>query len=164
MGAFEYGMAFRSWFGLSAASREGARIGASVGPVLGADCAILEAAAAALTSTSGNEVVTIKIFDTEPASGNVGAISTYRPLSSGAVDPSEGEILRCNTWVLTSPSTPWVETSRDNTGEDRDWLGVDVTYQHNWITGFLWWSGSVEWTNRSVMLLEPVNYGSAPAP
>ncbi len=164
MGAFEYGMAFRSWFGLSAASREGARIGASVGPVNGADCAILEAAAAALTSTSGNEVVTIKIFDTDPVSGNTGAMSTYRPLSSGAVDPGAGEILRCTTWVLTSPSTPWVETSRDNTGDSRDWLGVDVTYQHNWITGFLWWSGSVEWTNRSVMLLEPVNYGSAPAP
>jgi hypothetical protein len=164
LGAFEYGMAFRSWFGLSAASREGARVGASVGPIDGADCAILEAAAAALTSTSGNEVVTIKIFETDPGSGTQGAISTYRPLSSGAVDPGAGEILRCSTWVRTSPSTPWDETSRDNEGETRDWLGVEVAYQHNWITGFLWWNGSVEWTNRSVMHLEPVNYGTAPPP
>ncbi len=162
MGAFEYGMAFRSWFGLSAASREGARIGASVGPVNGADCAILEAAAAALSSTSGNEVVTIKIFDTDPVSGSQGAITTYRPDTGGPLEP--GELLRCGDWVLTSPSTPWIETSRDNEGETRDWLGVEVAYQHNWITGFLWWNGSVEWTNRSVMRLEPVNYGTAPPP
>lgn len=164
MGAFEYGMAFRSWFGISAASREGARVGASVGPVDGADCAILEAAAAALSSTSGNEVVTIKVFETDPVSGNQGSMTTYRPLSSGAVDPDAGEILRCTRWVMTSPSTPWAETTRDNTGTDRDWLGVEVAYRHNWITGFLWWNGSVVWTNRSVMHMEPVNYGSAPPP
>jgi hypothetical protein len=163
MGAFEYGMAFRSWFGLAASSREGARVGASVGPVDGADCAILEAAAASLSSTSSNSVLRIKIFDHNPAAGTDGAFSAYRPLSGGPVDPDEGEILRCTSWVLT-PSTPWVETSRDNTGTDRDWLGLEVTYQHNWITGFLWWRGAVEWSNRSIMRLEPVNYGSAPPP
>ncbi|MGH8913011.1 MAG: TadE/TadG family type IV pilus assembly protein, partial [Acidimicrobiia bacterium] len=116
LGAFEYGMAFRSWFGLAASSREGARVGASVGPILGADCAILEAAAAALSSTSGNEVIRIKIFEWDPGNpSNEVPYSTYRPLGGGEVD--EDEILRCTEWVLT-PSTPWGETGRDNTGED----------------------------------------------
>jgi hypothetical protein len=159
MGAFEYGMAFRSWFGLSAASREGARVGASVGPVNGADCAILQASAAALSSTSNNEVVQIKIFDHDPVNGTDGANNTYRPFDPDTDDPA---FLRCSTWFVVNAG--WTETSRDNTGDDRDWLGVQVTYEHNWITGFLWWSGSVQWSNRSIMRLEPVNYGSAPPP
>jgi Flp pilus assembly protein TadG len=159
MGAFEYGMAFRSWFGLSASSREGARVGASVGPVDGADCAILEAAAAALASTSGNEVVRIKIFNHDPVNGTDGANNTYRPFRDGVDDPA---LQRCSNWFVVNFG--WNETGRDNTGTDRDWLGVEVTYQHNWITGFLWWSGFVEWSNRSIMRLEPVNYGSAPPP
>ncbi|MGH8916508.1 MAG: TadE/TadG family type IV pilus assembly protein, partial [Acidimicrobiia bacterium] len=160
LGAFEYGMAFRSWFGLAASSREGARVGASVGPILGADCAILEAAAAALSSTSDNTVVRIKVFDHDPGSGIDGAFTSYRPFVDGVDDVA---LQRCSNWFV-EPSTPWAETGRDNTGEDRDWLGVEVTYEHNWITGFLWWNGSVQWSNRSVMRLEPVNYGSAPAP
>jgi prepilin-type processing-associated H-X9-DG protein len=52
----------------------------------------------------------------------------------------------------------WTETSRDNSGSDRDWIGVEVEFRHNWITNFLWWDGSVDWSNTSVMRLEPVNY------
>ncbi|HSO49898.1 MAG TPA: TadE family protein [Acidimicrobiia bacterium] len=160
LGAFEYGMGFRSWFGLTAASREGARVGASVGPADGADCAILEAAAAALASTSENEVVRIKIFEHDAASGTDGAFTSYRPFVDAVDDPL---LQRCETWFL-EPSTPWTETSRDNTGDDRDWLGVEVVYSHAWITGFLWWNGTVQWTNRSVMRLEPVSYGQVPSP
>jgi hypothetical protein len=53
----------------------------------------------------------------------------------------------------------WSETSRDNTGDDRDWIGVEVEFRHSWITNFLWWSGDVDWSNRNVMRMEPVNYG-----
>lgn len=159
LGAFEYGMAFRSWFGLAASSREGARVGASVGPINGADCAILQASAAALASTSGNEVVRIRIFDHDAASGTDGDANSYRPFVDGVDDPA---LQRCTNWFVETAS--WAETTRDNTGTERDWLGVEVTYQHNWITGFLWWSGGVEWSNRSVMRLEPVSYGTAPPP
>jgi hypothetical protein len=160
LGAFEYGMAFRSWFGLAASSREGARVGASVGPINGADCAILEAAAAALSSTSDNEVVRIRIFDHNPSTGTDGAFTSYRPFVDGVDNVA---LQRCSNWFV-EPSTPWVETSRDNTGDDRDWLGVEVVYNHAWVTGFLWWNGTIEFSNRSVMRLEPINYGEVPPP
>jgi len=158
LGAFEYGMAFRSWFGLTASSREGARVGASVGPIEGADCAILEAAAAALSSTSANEVVNIRIFQHPEATGTPSSL--YRPAEG---DIEDGEILRCENWFLTT-SNAWTETDRDNTGDDRDWLGVEVTYEHAWITGFLFWNGTVQWSNDSVMRLEPLSYGAIPPP
>ena len=155
LGAFEYGMAFQNWFGVSSASREGARVGASVGPTVDADCRILESVAAALQSTSGNEVLTVTIFEHDPSSGTDGAFNAYRPFDSESDNPLN---LRCTSWFIMSGSG-WSETSRDNTGVDRDWLGVEVEFRHNWITGFAWWNGTVDWSNRSIMRMEPVNYG-----
>ena len=155
LGAFEYGMAFQSWFGVSAASREGARVGASVGPTVDADCRILESVAAALQSTSGNEVRSVTIFEHDPVSGLDGAFNAYRPFISGTDDPVN---LRCSSWFIL-PGSSWSETGRDNTGADRDWLGVEVEFTHTWITGYLWWNGTVDWSNRSIMRIEPINYG-----
>lgn len=155
LGAFEYGMAFQSWFGVSAASREGARVGASVGPTVNADCRILESVGAALQSTSGDEVRRVTIFDHDPATGTDGAFNAYRPFDPATDDPMN---LRCTAWFIM-PGSSWTETGRDNTGADRDWLGVEVEFRHNWITGFLWWNGVVDWDNRSIMRLEPISYG-----
>ena len=155
LGAFEYGMAFRSWFGVSAASREGARVGASVGPTTDADCRILESVAAALQSVTGDEIRRVEIFEHFPATGTNGAFNRYRPFQVGTDNPAN---LRCTSWFIEAGST-WTETSRDNTGADRDWLAVEVEFRHNWITDFMWWTGSVDWDNTSIMRIEPVNYG-----
>lgn len=155
LGAFEYGMAFQSWFGVSAASREGARIGASVGPAEEADCRILESVAAALLSTSGDEVRKVTVFEHDPVTSTDLEFNAYRPFDPETDDPDN---LVCTSWFII-PGSTWTDTERDNTGEDRDWLGVDVEFTHNWITNFLWWSGSVDWSNRSIMRIEPVNYG-----
>lgn len=156
LGAFEYGMAFKNSFGLAASSREAARVGASVGPVSDADCRILESAAAALKSSSDNEVLRIKVFEHFPSTGLDGAYNTYRPFDPDVDDPLSPQ-LRCSNWWQEFYT--WSETGRDNLGEDRDWLGVEVEYRHHWITGFAWWNGTVDWSNRSIMLIEPVNYG-----
>ena len=153
MGAFEYGMAFRSWQGVTSASREGARVGASAGSVASADCAILEASAAALLANSGDEVIRLEIFEADPVSGIPQATTAYRPFDPETDDPSN---LVCGSWFRISNG--WPPGSREDTGTNRDWLGVAVTYQHNWISGFLWWSGSVQWTDDSIMRLEPVQY------
>lgn len=155
LGAFEYGMGFRSWFGASAASREGARVAASVGPVADADCRILESVAAALSSATGDEIVRVDIFEHFPTSGTDGLFNAYRPFDSASDNPAN---LRCTSWFLIAGSS-WSETSRDNDGADRDWIGVEVEFRHSWITNFLWWNGTVDWSNRNVMRMEPVNYG-----
>lgn len=155
LGAFEYGMAFRSWFGVTAAAREGARVGASAGSANGADCIILEAAAAALLSNTGNEIVRLDVFKHDPNTGTNGPMSSYRPFDPEADDSSN---LVCGSWYEIADN--WPDTSRDDDGATRDWLGVNVTYRHNWITGAFWWNGSVEWENAHVMRLEPVPYTS----
>lgn len=153
LGAFEYGMAFRSWFGVTAASREGARVAASAGSATQADCTILEASAAALLSNNGNEVVALEIFRHDPDTGINGPTSRFRPKT----DDDEDNLI-CGNWVWESLNYP--PASRDDQGSTRDWVGVRVTYRHFWITGAFWWSGDVTWTNETVMHIEPVPYTS----
>lgn len=153
IGAFEYGMAFRSWFGVTAAAREGARVAASAGSFHDADCTILEAAAAALLSNTGNEIVRLEVFKHNPVTGAEGPSNAYRPFDPAADDNSK---LVCGSWFRLHEN--WPATSRDDDGATRDWVGVRVTYRHNWITGALWWTGAVEWSNTHVMHLEPVPY------
>jgi hypothetical protein len=41
--------------------------------------------------------------------------------------------LVCGTWLPIANS--WPPTSRDNDGTSRDWLGVEILYNHDWKTG-----------------------------
>lgn len=148
LGAFEYGMAFREWQSVTSASREGARVGAAAGDHSQADCRILEAAAGALHGVSGSEVKELWIFQTDP-SGTVGNRQIYRP-SQPTDDPAT---LECTTWFPIQMT--WDPSSRDNTGETRDWLGVRVVFDHSWQTGFLWFDGTVTWSEDSIMRLDP---------
>ena len=168
LGAVEYGLAFNNYFGLAASSREGARVGASIGEGassgLGssydADCRILEAAAAALHSTNNAEVVSVTIREWDAASNqpeNPGFYSQYRPFISGD-ETDNPQLLRCNDgWFELSHG--WPESVREPAIGPLPWIAVDVEFEHHWTTNFLWWNGSVTWNSQNVLRVEPVNYG-----
>jgi hypothetical protein len=158
LGSFEWGMALRDWMSVTAGTREGARVGASAGDETNADCLILEAAAGSLQAIEDDQVISVSIFKTDTA-GNRGNFNLYRP-SQDTDDPAS---LVCGTWFQLSNS--WPATSRDNDGSTRDWLGVEVEFDHDWMTGFLFWSGSICdrgtsvtddcWKQDTVMHIEP---------
>jgi hypothetical protein len=149
MGAYEWGMAFRDSLAVSSATREAARVGGAVGDRASGDCIILEAAAGALTSISGNQVNQLWVFKTDGTGGVLGPANKYRP-SQPTDNPAS---LICGTWFPIQRT--WIETTRDIDGTTRDWLGVRTIYDHAWKTGFLWWSGSSQWSEDAVMHLEP---------
>ncbi|HEY7705282.1 MAG TPA: TadE/TadG family type IV pilus assembly protein [Acidimicrobiia bacterium] len=149
IGAFEWGMGFRDSVSVNSAAREGARVGSSAGDNAQADCRILEAAAGALQAISGNQVAQLWIYRTDTA----GTVSTARNVYRPALPTDNPASLRCGTWFPISQN--WAETSRDNDGATRDWLGVQILYDHRWHTGFMWWNGTVQWAERAVMHLEP---------
>lgn len=167
LGAFEYGMAFNNYFGLASSSREAARVGASIGggassgpnSAYDADCAIIEAAAAALNSSSNAEVVSITLTDWDPVNDAPAAplkSNKYRPATAQEQADNDA-LLRCSTWYELAHT--WSESDREPVSGPRPWIAVEVEFAHNWITGFLWWNGSVNWSNQNVMRVEPVNYG-----
>ncbi|MDH4308304.1 MAG: pilus assembly protein [Acidimicrobiia bacterium] len=158
LGGFEWGMAFRDWLAVTSGTREAARIGAQAGDEPNADCLILEAAAGSLRSIEDDQVIRIRIFRSN-TSGAMGNSQVYRP----ALPTDSPGSLRCSTWYPLSLNYP--ESHRDNDGVNRHWLGVEIEFDHDWTTGFLWWSGSVCdrgtapgkdcWTQRTIMHIEP---------
>jgi hypothetical protein len=158
IGAFEWGMALRNWNNVTAATREGARIGSAMGDLEDTDCRILEASAGALLNVADDQVVSIRIFESD-TNGTVGASQRYRP----SVDTDNPASLRCGSWYQLANG--WPEASRDNDGAERDWLGVQVEFDHDWISDFLWFSGSVCdrgsapgadcWVQDTIMRMEP---------
>lgn len=154
LGAFEYGMLFREWLSVTTATREGARVAATAGDHSNADCLILEATAGALKALDTSSIKEVWIYESNE-DGHVppaAASQVYRPPKEDDVD-----LVACetNSWVLEHDG--WNPDERDNDGPERDWVGVRVVFRHNWVTGFLWWSGEAEFTDDVVLHMEP-NY------
>lgn len=153
MGAAEWGLGLKDWLSVSAGTREGARVAAAAGDTSGADCTILEATAGAVRDING-AVLEVWIYKSDTA-GVVGVKQRYRPHQPGDVG------LVCGTWFPLELS--WPEPVRFNDVPNRDWLGVRVVFDHDWLTGFAWFSGSVCerglsgdcWNSDTIMRIEP---------
>jgi len=152
LGAFEYGMAFREWLSVTNATREGARLAAQAGDHTNADCLILEATAGALQSLAASQIQQVTIFESDETGSFGSNQQRYRPAVAG----DNPDLLVCDQGWFPLIET-WPPSSRDNDGSVRDWIGVRLTFDHEWITGFLWWNGTVEWTDDTIMRMEP-NY------
>jgi len=148
IGAVEFGFALRDWMSVSSATREGARVGSAAGDHLDADCTILEATAGSLSAVENDQVQQVWIYESDSI-GSVGARQIYRP----ALPTDAPGSLYCGTWFPVN--TGWASLGRDNEGEDRDWLGVRVEFDHDWVTNLPWFSGSASWRDDAVMRLEP---------
>jgi hypothetical protein len=159
IGSFEWGLGFLDQLSVSQAVREAGRTGAAVGDYYvngdaNADCAIIEAASGALSAIGGNDVKEIWIYQSDKT-GTVGANKQrFRP----KVDSDDPLALKCGSgWYPIQEN--WAPSSRDTTGASRDWIGLRVILDHEWKTGFLWWSGTTEWQESVVFHLEPKAIG-----
>lgn len=156
LGAFEYGMLFRDWLSVTVAAREGGRVAASAATYGQADCVILEAAAGALQSLNSGELDEIHIYRSDANGSYPGSSSSYNRRYRPA-QPSDPSIVACSgtQWVALHLGGNWDPADRDNSGVDADWIGVRVVFDHNWMTDFLWWSGSVSSSDDAVFRMEP---------
>lgn len=150
IGAFEWGVGFRDQISVSQSVREAARVGGAVGDRSDADCAILEAGAGALSAIGGHQVKEMWIYKSN-VDGDVGA---NRQIFRPAQPTDNPASLKCSGGWYPIEQT-WAPTTRDNSGPIRDWLGVRVVLDHEWKTDFLWWSGSTQWQESTVVHLEP---------
>jgi Flp pilus assembly pilin Flp len=148
IGTVEFGFALRDWLSVSSATREGARVGSAAGDHVDADCTILEATAGSLSAVENDQVEQVHIYLSD-SNGSMGASQIYRP----ALPTDAPGSLFCGTWFPIQ--TAWPSSVRDNQGAVRDWLGVRVAFEHDWITNLLWFSGSATWADDAVMRLEP---------
>lgn len=158
LGTFEYGMAFRDWLSVTVSAREGGRVGASAGTFSDADCIILEASAGALQSLSSGDIQEIHIYQSDSSGNYPGAASSsnrrYRPAATGD-DPVDLVACGGSDWFPIHLGGNWDPADRDNSGTNADWIGVRVEFEHEWMTNFLWWNGTVDYADDAVFRLEP---------
>jgi len=149
IGAYEWGTGFSDRISMTAAVREGGRVGSAAGDLPDADCRIIEASAGALNGVSGNSVKQLWIYESDVN----GTVTLNRQIYRPAAVAEPGLSCTGGTWFLVANG--WPSSSRQNLGSNRDWIGVKVIVDHEWRTGFLWWDGSVEWEEDAVFHLEP---------
>jgi Flp pilus assembly protein TadG len=150
VGLIEFGFGFLDFQVVSGATREGARVGSALGNAPNADQLIIDAVEEALSGMRENsEPQEIWIFKSDSNGNVVDEVNTtnkYKPNALGA-------------WVCDVPC-PWDEATRSVTLNDslttvtRDYLGVRVIFEHEWVVGLFPFSAPI-WVDDTVMQLEP---------
>lgn len=157
LGAFEYGMAFRDWLSVTVSAREGARVGASASAYGQADCVILEAAAGALQSLESGDLEEIHIYRSDSSGSYPGSNSPfnrrYSPFQTG--DPNLVACASGSQWNAEHLGGSWDPSDRTNTGVSADWIGVRVQFERQWMTDFLWFTGTASYDDDAVFRMEP---------
>jgi len=155
IGLAEIGFAAIDRLTMANAARTGARVGAAAGNTPGADQSILRSVEQAACALRYGSLVSVEIYEAD-ANGNPSDPATklnlYTPATGG---------LNCTNSATTNLTCangcPWTPASRSVVVTNLDEVGVRVTYTHEWITGVPPWTGTVTWTDRTVMRLEPDN-------
>jgi hypothetical protein len=148
-GIVESSFLFKDWLSVSAASRSGARMGAS------------QPRSAAFAQESADQVASALISQ-DPA--NIQEVWVYRTTSSTGL-PDSGSFASCSVCVkfswnavsktLTQYGGSWAGTSQNACAGDpaRDSLGVYVKYKHTSPLGFFFKNLMI--TETTVMWVEP---------
>ncbi len=152
VGLIEFGFGFLDFQAVAGATREGARVGSAFGTDPGADALILSAVGDSLGDMrGGSELKEVWIFSSDEAGAVLDEANTtnkYIPDGGGwqCLDASS-----CN-W---DPATRNTDLSNNLGSVNRDYLGVRVIFDHEWVVGLLPFPAPT-WTDDTIMLLEPI--------
>ena len=150
-GIAEFSLALKDYLSIGHASREGARVAATLGADVQADFAALEALVSALAGADMVDVTSITIRNPD----NFGETTSYTYSPGGTCD-----WIPCPDFFAGgSPgAAPYVQpgykpTDRDVSAPTTGRVEVRITFDHRWITGFF--GSTSSWTSSTIMRLEP---------
>ena len=154
-GTIEFCFLYQSANTVSFAAREGARVGAVLGPTdSGADSKILQAIFDATSGGSGllfSQIQMIEIFKSNQNGSVPAALASC--VQAANEDVYDGQGNAC-------PGTlGWPPSARNATFNAADYLGVRITYVYNWVTSFVSASqGQFKTNSISIQLIEPQTF------
>ena len=153
VGLIEFGFGFLDSQAVAGATREGARVGSTFGTDPAADDLILAAVGDSLGDMrGGSELQEVWIFSSDETGVVLDEANTtnkYVPDGAGGWDCLD--VTAC-PW---DPLTRNADLSNSIGIVNRDYLGVRVIFDHEWVTGFLPFPAPT-WTDDTVMLIEPI--------
>lgn len=155
IGILELGLLFKDYLTVSYLSREAARIGALAGDDTYADCAIALGIEDLATPRDLARLEPIEIYRASPAGAVLAGPNTAT--YDGGDPPQCSVPAHVNdTWTLVS--SPWPTSDRETSvgpSISPDIIGVRIQMQHDWITGFPPFRGSIQIDERTITRLEP---------
>jgi Flp pilus assembly protein TadG len=160
LGVFELGAAFKSYLTTSNAAREGTRLLSARGTDELADCLALVKAVDALSLANDfNSLDRIEIFQANPSTGDPvpGTTNTY---TYSAGDPTDCSTTapNCGSWTCTISQPPASRSALVGASTSPDLIGMRIVYQHDWLTGFPPFSGSITIDEQTISRLEPEGF------
>ena len=155
IGIAELGVLFRDWLSVSTATRAGVRVGSAAGTDPMADCWILEATAGTLISIPLDSVQEVWVFRADSNGDPTADKNVFRP-GNNVIDP--GDILACGAWTKSYVSS-WDPGARNVGSSNLDIIGIRISFDHNWLTGFGPFNGTISFDDDAVMRMEPQFFG-----
>ncbi len=163
----EFAFVFNAVLTTDYASRNATLIAAEAGNEVGADCAILSAVESAFGAPVDRTKITQVVIFRADSSGNAysgGEQNVYSRTGSTTCTFTDGTT---TTVPYTATSVGYADTSRCNvlagcggTHTELDFIGVKVTYHHDWRTPyrnlFGGATGGMDVTRSNAMRMEPV--------
>ena len=154
-GTIEFCFLYQSTNTVSFAAREGARVGAVLGPTdSAADSKIIQAI---FSATSGgaallfSQITMIEIFKSSESGSVPATLASCAQVANEDVYDGQGN---------ACPGTlGWPYSSRNATFNNADYLGVRITFAYNWVTAFVSAArGQFIMTSISIQLIEPQTF------
>lgn len=159
VGIVEFGLAFKDYLTVSAASREGARIAALAGTHSQADCAIVVGIADLVSPGDLDRIDRIEIFQAQEGTG--AQLATNVAVREPGNDPEVCSQPHAVTdgWTISPIAYP--ATSRQTTvgDDDLDIVGVRVIMTRSWLTNFPPFQGTSIIDESTITRLEPEAFG-----
>lgn len=157
-GTIEFCFLYQSANTVNFAAREGARVGAVLGPTdSAADSKIITAIFNATSGGSAllfSQIKMIEIFKSNESGSVPPPLSSCAQVSAPPYeDVYDGQGNAC-------PGTlGWPPSARNATFNSADYLGVRITFDYNWVTSFVSASqGQLQMTSVSIQLIEPQTF------
>jgi hypothetical protein len=167
-GLLDFGLFFKSYLGVSAATASAARTASTQANALSADYHILTSIDRAAAALDRSDIERIVIFratnaeDTDPdpgcltgGSGITGECNVYFP---GSFDLAEDEF-DCSAPAGSATDTYWCPTTRhayfnnDDGTLNPDFIGIYIQYDHQFLTGMF--GDDKEFSATTVLRIEP---------
>lgn len=164
----EFGLAFKDWLSVSHGSREGARAGATFGQDPASDILILREVEGVMTPLGFPAGSEVRIYNASPSGtwAGVGTDYSYAP-GTGCASTVSPALPGCCDWspcpepgrtLYVEPV--WPTNQRIVEAPNTDRIGVEVTFSHDWVTGFF--TDTTDFTTATEFQMEPEVFGPGP--
>ncbi len=160
-GTIEFCFLYQSANTVGFAAREGARVGAVLGPTdAAADSKIIQAIFNATSGGAGllfSQIQMIEIFKSSENGSVPAVLPSCMQAANEDVYDGQGNVCPANACAVTTVC--WPPNVRNATFNAADYLGVRITYVYNWVTSFVSASqGQFKTSSVSIQLIEPQTF------